>query len=227
MPNSRALIKSILAGVLLVASHAQVNAAVKLDRYETCIQTKLDSMMGDYVGRSINDYFDGVSKACRDTLLLYHADDPKTYSKLVLNGLERRVNAQLKMRFLQEVAAKAETAPDDTAYRRAVAAGTKEALQEFANTSTDTFFVQMALGQLTKLAGTDRALRKEMARQVQSELNRVGCSVGEADGLWGAKSRKGLQQFSETSGLNLGSSNPSFGLAKLIQMQANTVCTTQ
>ncbi len=47
------------------------------------------------------------------------------------------------------------------------------------------------------------AARKELARQLQAELDRVGCDPGPVDGDWGAKSRAALQLFNRHAATSL------------------------
>lgn len=192
--------------------------AVDLSRYETCIKDNLASSADQFIGRTVNEYINGVSASCRDTLRSYK------YSRRFQDKIEAGVNARVKAQFLRQLAARSQTKPDDTAYRAAAAAGTAEAWREFLNENANDFYHGLALGQLTKLATKDRALRKEMVLQLQTELNRVGCSVGTADGLWGRNSRKGLNAFADKAGITLTSTNPSFGLVTLVENHTTSVC---
>lgn len=44
---------------------------------------------------------------------------------------------------------------------------------------------------------------EDLVWKVQTELNRVGCSVGRADGKWGNGSKRGLNRFAEYGGYDL------------------------
>jgi len=65
-----------------------------------------------------------------------------------------------------------------------------------------------------------------MIRQIQQELNRVGCSVGVADGVWGAASARGLQRFRELSPAlrNVRSDGPNAAVLSALQGVAGRVC---
>lgn len=65
---------------------------------------------------------------------------------------------------------------------------------------------------------------RELVRSVQSELNRLGCPVGRADGLWGRKSERGLQSYAENSGRRLASLDPSADLLEALKGETARVC---
>jgi len=70
----------------------------------------------------------------------------------------------------------------------------------------------------------EEAVTREAIRLVQGELNRLGCSVGRADGLWGNKSRKGLKLYGKHSSIQFASLEPSNELLLDLQSETKRVC---
>lgn len=65
---------------------------------------------------------------------------------------------------------------------------------------------------------------KELARAMQTELNRLGCSVGQVDGIWGKRSKNALKTYTKEAGLEFSSLDPSpESLEKLTQSKGR-VC---
>jgi len=61
-------------------------------------------------------------------------------------------------------------------------------------------------------------------RQVQIELNRLGCSAGAPDGLWGKGSRRALTNYRKHSGANLSSLEPTSELLERLQNTTAAIC---
>ncbi len=49
---------------------------------------------------------------------------------------------------------------------------------------------------------------REVALGIQNELDRLGCDVGQPDGLWGNRSQRGLDSFARVAKIELASSSP-------------------
>lgn len=64
----------------------------------------------------------------------------------------------------------------------------------------------------------------EIVRQVQMELNRLGCSAGNADGVWGQGSRRALGQFERHSGTKLDALIPSSSVRDTLRARKARVC---
>lgn len=64
----------------------------------------------------------------------------------------------------------------------------------------------------------------ELARSLQQELNRVGCSVGTVDGDWGARSRRALSTYGREAGIRLSSLDPSAEVLEQIRRSSGRVC---
>ncbi|WP_420410832.1 caspase family protein [Roseibium sp.] len=69
--------------------------------------------------------------------------------------------------------------------------------------------------------------KEELARSVQTELIRLGCPVGKADGLWGRKSKAALEQAKEYRSLELASLEPSTALINQLKDLAERACPIQ
>ena len=65
---------------------------------------------------------------------------------------------------------------------------------------------------------------KELARQIQKELNRVGCTAGRPDGLWGKGSRRALKQYGRYGKFKLASLDPSTTLLDQLKTRQSRVC---
>ena len=70
----------------------------------------------------------------------------------------------------------------------------------------------------------DRApIHADIARDLQRELDRVGCSVGDVDGNWGPRSRNALRQFNHYARLRL-NPVPSENALEALQKRHGRVC---
>lgn len=65
---------------------------------------------------------------------------------------------------------------------------------------------------------------KELALQVQSELNRVGCSAGNPDGIWGKNSRNAVRSYVRNIPTGLASLDPSPELLLKLREEKGRVC---
>jgi len=65
---------------------------------------------------------------------------------------------------------------------------------------------------------------EDLARAVQVELNRLGCSVGRVDGKWGAGSSRALRQYAREAGVRLASTDPDTGLLDRLKATKARVC---
>ena len=71
---------------------------------------------------------------------------------------------------------------------------------------------------------TEQISERELVRQVQNELNRVGCAVGGADGVWGSRSARGLKQFISHNDEAAEHDSPSQALLALLKDTEQRVC---
>lgn len=65
---------------------------------------------------------------------------------------------------------------------------------------------------------------KNVTRSVQRELNRLGCSAGTADGIWGKGSQKALKQYGRYSNVKSPALEPSTTLLDQLKAQRVRVC---
>ncbi|MES0808009.1 caspase domain-containing protein [Roseibium sp. SCPC15] len=63
-----------------------------------------------------------------------------------------------------------------------------------------------------------------LARSIQAELNRVGCKVGTADGVWGKNSRNGLRRFSIYAKAGLQELEPDPKVLEMLKDKSFRVC---
>jgi hypothetical protein len=66
-----------------------------------------------------------------------------------------------------------------------------------------------------------------LARQLQTELKRVGCYANAIDGDWGRGSVAALERFSDASGLDLPVDEPTGEALDAVTSKTDTVCTSQ
>ncbi len=65
---------------------------------------------------------------------------------------------------------------------------------------------------------------RELALRVQEELNRIGCSAGRPDGIWGRGSRRGLSRYISRSGSDTVSLQPSMQLLDELELIDERIC---
>lgn len=65
---------------------------------------------------------------------------------------------------------------------------------------------------------------RELARSMQTELNRVGCNAGNPDGKWGRNSRSALRKYSQNAGIAIASANPSIELLRTLRNSNGRIC---
>jgi uncharacterized caspase-like protein len=64
----------------------------------------------------------------------------------------------------------------------------------------------------------------DIARELQRELIRAGCSAGEPDGVWGRRSRDALREFGRFAKLTIDSDDPSPEALDTVRHHPGTVC---
>ncbi|MEM5582394.1 caspase domain-containing protein [Roseibium sp. AS2] len=70
----------------------------------------------------------------------------------------------------------------------------------------------------------ETATPKELARAIQTELNRLGCSVGRVDGDWGRRSRSALKSYYREAGSDLASLDPEPAVLDQLRKSSGRVC---
>ena len=71
-----------------------------------------------------------------------------------------------------------------------------------------------------------RVVTREITRQIQGELNRIGCSAGTADGLWGKKSVNAVSSYSRHAKVRLATLQPTYELLEQLQGYTSRICPT-
>lgn len=66
-----------------------------------------------------------------------------------------------------------------------------------------------------------------LARQLQTELKRVGCYLGEVDGDWGRGSASALDRFNEAAGLELSVDEPTGDALDAVTAKTEAVCNAE
>ncbi|MDQ8697278.1 hypothetical protein [Hyphomicrobium sp. LHD-15] len=66
--------------------------------------------------------------------------------------------------------------------------------------------------------------RDTLARDIQTELRRVGCYVGEIDGVWGGGSKRAVLIFMDRINASLPTHDPDVFMLSLLKAQADPVC---
>lgn len=83
---------------------------------------------------------------------------------------------------------------------------------------------ETARGVIEEEPATDVRLDRDGTRQVQKELNRLGCKLGSVDGFWGKRSRRALNEYKKRSKVKLASLEPTSGLLTILENTKVRVC---
>jgi hypothetical protein len=85
--------------------------------------------------------------------------------------------------------------------------------------------VTIATPSTTSVAPAPSAdIQRRLAREIQTELKRVGCYSGRLDGSWGDRSRSAMTTFMARVNAQLPTTEPDVFLLSLIKGQTNAVC---
>lgn len=63
-----------------------------------------------------------------------------------------------------------------------------------------------------------------LVRSIQNELNRLGCSAGAADGVWGDNTERGLRNYARNAGQRIASLNPSEEMLERLKNSRERIC---
>jgi hypothetical protein len=72
--------------------------------------------------------------------------------------------------------------------------------------------------------GDTPASRESLARDIQTELYRVGCYLGEVDGVWGSGSKRAAAMFMDRVNAALPTQEPDVFMLSLLRAQNDEVC---
>ena len=86
--------------------------------------------------------------------------------------------------------------------------------------------VQVKADAGVKAKPADSAQKALLARDVQRELQRVGCYLGEIDGIWGPGSQRAVTAFMERVNAILPVDEPDVFMLSLLATESNAVCGT-
>jgi len=67
-------------------------------------------------------------------------------------------------------------------------------------------------------------MRGSLVRSIQTELNRIGCSAGSPDGIWGEQSRSAVRSYMKTGSAELVSTEPHAALLARLQREPSGMC---
>jgi len=70
----------------------------------------------------------------------------------------------------------------------------------------------------------DSEAQTDLARDVQRELQRVGCAAGRPDGIWGSRSRSAVREFNQHAQASLDPDVPSTEALAALQKHQSRVC---
>lgn len=74
------------------------------------------------------------------------------------------------------------------------------------------------------VAPAERIVTKEITRQIQHELGRIGCSAGNPDGLWGRKSIKAVNLYARHAKIRLATVQPTHDLLDQLRTFNTRIC---
>ena len=77
---------------------------------------------------------------------------------------------------------------------------------------------------LRSLRTSPRVIGSDLARELQAELDRVGCSAGNPDGIWGSHSATAVREFSRHAGVKLDADAPSEKALSAVKRHRKRVC---
>lgn len=72
--------------------------------------------------------------------------------------------------------------------------------------------------------GSTSALQVSLSRSIQAELNRIGCSAGTPDGVWGKRSRGAMRAYLKNAGTALASLEPNAALLARLRGEVAGTC---
>ncbi len=77
---------------------------------------------------------------------------------------------------------------------------------------------------LSTLQAPEPISRDALTRDIQRELQRVGCYVGEIDGIWGGGSKRAVLMFMDRVNAALPTQDPDVFMLSLVKAQSSAVC---
>ncbi|MCK1713513.1 MULTISPECIES: caspase family protein [unclassified Bradyrhizobium] len=157
----------------------------------------------------------------------HRADQEKAAADLKA-AEEARIAAERIKQAAQEQAAEAER--KRTASETAIVAALSGNKPSLENAAADKPAASVQGDNAVKLAGLSEEPRQtdiakaDIAKSVQSELSRVGCFAGAADGQWNAASQRSLALFNRYTGTKFDAKLASLDALDAIKLKASRVC---
>ncbi len=103
-------------------------------------------------------------------------------------------------------------------------AGVPPAVASFVAPSTSPAVIDVPQRRLLSSRPADDDARKELTRDLQRELKRVGCYDGEVNGAWGAATKRSMAAFIDRVNATLPLEEPDYILLTLVQGHAAQAC---
>ena len=69
-----------------------------------------------------------------------------------------------------------------------------------------------------------KEMTRDATRQIQTELNRLGCVAGRPDGLWGKKSTRAVRNYAKFAKVQLATLQPTYDLLDQLRGHTSSIC---
>ena len=69
-----------------------------------------------------------------------------------------------------------------------------------------------------------KEMTREVTREIQAELNRLGCVAGRPDGLWGRKSTRAVGNYAKFAKIQLATLQPTYELLDQLRGHTSSIC---
>ena len=233
----------------VVAAPVDQDAPMRRD-YEFALQVNSKPVWDAFIDKHPSGFYTALAKAQRDKLAAEAARVEATrrakaaleeQSRLAIEGAEaaeqaraaEQAKAAERARIAAELAKKAEEAKVAEAERVKAAALAKAAEQEAARVkaveearaAAEKKAKEEKIAALTPPADkSDQAQTLDLPRSLQSELRRVGCNTGAADGNWNAAAQKALGLFNKHAGMKLDVKVASVDALDAVRSKPSRIC---
>ena len=233
----------------VVAAPVDQDAPMRRD-YEFALQVNSKPVWDAFIDKHPSGFYTALAKAQRDKLAAEAARVEATrrakaaleeQSRLAIEGAKaaeqaraaEQAKAAERARIAAELAKKAEEAKVAEAERVKAAALAKAAEQEAARVkaveearaAAEKKAKEEKIAALTPPADkSDQAQTLDLPRSLQSELRRVGCNTGAADGNWNAAAQKALGLFNKHAGMKLDVKVASVDALDAVRSKPSRIC---
>lgn len=219
-PQQPAYYDQIIGEIVLKPSQAQVEASAEkspmseaAEAWVTVNNSTSIAVLEAYIERYKGTVFADMAKARLE----------EVKSSQITTLVDRTIAVEPKAEATAESgqsevsteAAAADTAPAEPAAGETVVATAEPATAP-----------EVATAEPAETPATAAADPATLARELQTELARVGCYLGEADGDWGRGSASALERFADAKGLELAVDEPSGEALDAVTAEQGEVCET-